>query len=138
MLSREKTVWIVAAFMLTAATLATAGYVSIAKAEVPASITNLDQKAHQLKVEEGENQREIMIEPNQAVSDLCVSTCLLIVGDDPEPYEVVANDKISIEEGLLVYQSDESEDQTSDENGTDADLEPEPAPEGDGEATVDE
>ncbi len=131
MLMKEKTVWIVGTFALSAAAIVMA-VSTVAKADVPATIKNLDQKTYRLMVEEGDNKREIIVAPSQEVPDLCGSTCLLTVGDDPDAYEVVANDRVTIEEGLLIYQSDDTETQTSDENDTSAD--PEPAPEGDGEA----
>lgn len=118
MLTREKSTWIAAAMTLSAVAVLAVSYASVVRADVPASIKNIDQKTYLLSVEEDGKTREIQLGPNQSVADLCGTECLMSVDDDPEPYQILAADKIQIQNGELTYQDDGSEEQTSDENAS--------------------
>ncbi len=119
------TVWAVAA--LSASLLYLLAYVVSAKAETSARVLNLDQRAYTFIVEEGDSTRKLTVAPNQELTDVCATACYLTIDTDPEPYEIVALDRIVIEQGQLFHQ-DSEEGVVNQKEESEDEPEPEPTP----------
>lgn len=76
----------------------------IAQPTQAATLKNLDKAAHKIVVVEGDSRQEIMIQSLQELDGFCSTSCSLYVGNDPEPYEVAASDKMEINNGEVFYQ----------------------------------
>lgn len=66
-------------------------------------LTNRDKIVHNIVVLEGQVRREISIAPDQTLTDLCKADCNIWVGNDPDAYELVATDKLIIENAQLYF-----------------------------------
>jgi hypothetical protein len=66
-----------------------------------ATIENLDQTQHQLRIVESGQERQVELQPGAAVTDLCKTKCELYLGTDPEPYDLVSADTLVLEGGQL-------------------------------------
>lgn len=73
------------------------------------SVVNRDAEPHVLKIIEGDEQREVRLEPYGRASNLCSSACDVSVDDRPDLYEVAASDALSIEDGELLAAEEETE-----------------------------
>lgn len=71
-----------------------------------ATIQNNDKSAYQLRIVEDGKEKKIELQPSQQATDLCKTKCEFYVGDDSEPYVLVAADKFIIHDGDL-YTADE-------------------------------
>ncbi len=74
--------------------------VSAASADA-ASVINRDQHTYTMRIAEGDQEREITLAPNQQLEDICSSSCTVLLGDDPEPYEIAFADELAIQDGQL-------------------------------------
>ena len=70
------------------------------------TIRNLDKSEHRIVVVEGESSYEHKIASEKELAGICRSICNIYVGEDPDPYEILAEDKVEIEDGLLNYSDD--------------------------------
>ncbi len=86
-----------------------------------ASLVNLDKQPHTITIEEGEKSREITVQPEEKLSGLCATECFLAIKGDPDTYQVVGNDEISIEEGQIYFQTDEDDSDDGEDDLTDDD-----------------
>lgn len=68
-----------------------------------ATIINRDQQSYQIRIVEGDEIRDLTLDPEQQVDGVCNSACSLVLGDDPEPYEIVATESFEIIEGHLSF-----------------------------------
>ena len=68
-----------------------------------ATLKNLDKSAHRIVVVEGDLRQEHTIASQQELNRICVRACSVYVGDDPDPYELAAADKVQIQDGELYY-----------------------------------
>lgn len=75
------------------------------------SVINQDSQPHVLKVMEGDNAREIRLEANQQAENLCASLCNVIIDNSDEAYEVAANERLMISEGMLMMAEEPMDDQ---------------------------
>ena len=66
------------------------------------SVVNRDAEPHVLTIIEGDEQREVKLEPYGQAGNLCNSVCDVSVDDGPDLYEVAASDALSIEDGELL------------------------------------
>lgn len=66
------------------------------------SIENRDGEPHVLTIFEGDEQREVRLEPYGRAAELCSSTCGVMVDDGPDSYEVALDDALAIEDGELL------------------------------------
>ncbi len=71
-----------------------------------ATLKNLDTSPHRVVIVEGDARQELTIESQQELSGLCQVSCSLYVGNDPEPYDVAAKDRMEIERGEVFYQAE--------------------------------
>lgn len=85
--------------MAAASALALAGSISSVEAF---SIQNLDGEPHVLTIFEGDEQREVRLEPYGRATDLCSSTCGVMVDDGPDTFEVALDEALAIEDGELL------------------------------------
>lgn len=85
------------------------------------SIINQDAQAHTVVVIEGGNQNEVLIEANQQASGLCGSVCNVVVDNGDESYEVAADDRLFIEDGLL-FVADDGDDSMAEETMTEEEI----------------
>ena len=77
------------------------------------TITNRDAQEHKLTVFEGEDQRDVMIKPNETIQNICKTMCGVRVNDDENnEFQIDENELVSIEEGSLYFDGD-SRDQGS-------------------------
>ncbi len=81
------------------------------------SINNQDARAHTLVVIEGDNENKVLIEANQQATGLCGSVCNVVVDDSDESYEVAADDRLVIEDGVL-FVADDADDTMTEETVT--------------------
>ena len=70
---------------------------------VSATLKNLDKSAHRIVVVEGDLRKEHTIASQQELKGVCVNACSVYVGEDPDPYELAAADKVQIQDGELHY-----------------------------------
>ena len=68
-----------------------------------ATIKNLDQTPHQLRIVESGQERQLELQPGAAATDLCKTKCELYIGDDPDSYELVSADALVLEDGQISY-----------------------------------
>lgn len=67
-----------------------------------ASITNRDDKDHQVTIIEGSTQKDHILKPNAVLDGICEKGCLIRLGDSREdPFELEGSEITSIEEGQL-------------------------------------
>ena len=85
-----------AILLLIASTLTTLAVTANA-----ATIRNNDKSAYQLRIVEQGQEKRIDLQPSLEAVDLCNSKCELYIGEDPDPYDIVAADAFIIEEGLV-------------------------------------
>ncbi len=69
-----------------------------------ATIRNLDPFEYKVVIVEGSARQERTIAGQQEVTGLCQTTCNLYIADDPEAYDITAQDKMEIANGELFYQ----------------------------------
>ena len=79
-----------------------------AKAESGTVLINLDKSTYRVAVVENEDTREFVLGPNQEVSGVCSSECLVQIEGDPEEFLVYPSDRVTIEDGQ-VYLLDQSD-----------------------------
>ncbi len=71
------------------------------------TITNRDASAHKLTVLEGETSKDVTIQPNQTITELCKESCGIRINDDEgNEYEVEVNEVVSIEQGQMTFEGD--------------------------------
>jgi len=68
-----------------------------------ATIKNLDRTAHKVTIVQGDARQEYVLNSQQEVATICVSSCTLYMGDDPDPYDIVGADQLEIEQGQIYY-----------------------------------
>ncbi len=69
-----------------------------------ASITNRDTQDIKVTISEGETTTEHTIRPMEVLDKVCMSGCIVRLGDSEEDeYEVEAEDIVAIEDGFLYY-----------------------------------
>ena len=66
-----------------------------------ATIQNKDKSAYQLRIVEAGQEKKVDLQPSLEATDLCKTDCDLYLGDDPDPYQLVAADKFIIHDGQL-------------------------------------
>ncbi|MGI9522942.1 MAG: hypothetical protein ACR2PG_14990 [Hyphomicrobiaceae bacterium] len=74
-----------------------------------ATLKNLDNAAHAIEVVEGDASRQLTIDSQQELTEICESSCSLYVGDDPDPYSVVVDDRMEIKNGEIFHRQDTTE-----------------------------
>jgi hypothetical protein len=80
------------------------GLLSSSTAAHAVSITNRDDQDHKVTVVEGDTKTDHTLKPAQTLTGLCAKGCTLHLNDDPEEeYLLEADDVVSIEEGILYY-----------------------------------
>ncbi|MFV0297811.1 MAG: hypothetical protein ACK5JT_17010 [Hyphomicrobiaceae bacterium] len=70
------------------------------------SLTNRDGTDHKVTIieDEGKKTSDQTVKPDQVLGDICPAGCIIRLNDNQQDeYELEANDKVSIEEGLLYY-----------------------------------
>lgn len=86
------------------------------------SITNNDKEEYKLTIFEGEKSRDVTIEPNETIHEVCEKLCSIRLNNDEDnEYEFEGKDTIAIEDGHLTYADENVEqgstsDQMIDEN----------------------
>ena len=83
-------------------TAITVGVLSIANANA-LTITNGDARVHRVVVVEKGKHRSIVLLPSEVATDLCTTTCELFLMGDPVPYEVIAGNAATINDGTLTF-----------------------------------
>ncbi len=69
-----------------------------------ASITNRDTQDIKVTISEGETTTEHTIRPMEVLDKVCMSGCIVRLGDSEEDeYEVEAEDIVAVEDGFLYY-----------------------------------
>lgn len=77
------------------------------------SITNNDKEEYKLTIFEGEKSRDIMIQPNETIDQVCEKLCSIRLNNDEDnEYEFEGKDAIAIVDGYLTY-SEETVEQGS-------------------------
>ncbi len=90
--------------MRTVRVVALIGLLSSSTAAHAVSITNRDDQDHKVTVVEGDTKTEHTLKPAQTLTGLCAKGCTIHLNDDPEEeYLLEGNDVVSIEEGILYY-----------------------------------
>ncbi len=75
------------------------------------TITNRDAAAYKLTVLEGETSKDVTIQPNQTITELCKDSCGIRINDDEgNEYEVEVNEVVAIEEGQMTFDGDDKQD----------------------------
>jgi hypothetical protein len=87
------------------------GSLAMASSASAFSVINQDAQPHVLKVLEGDNAREVRLEANQQADNLCTSLCNVTLDDSDEAYEVAANERLLISEGMLMVADEPMDDQ---------------------------
>lgn len=103
------------------------GIIGLASSAEAFSIINRDAAPHVLTIIEGDDQREVRVEPYGQASGLCRSPCDVSVDYGPDLYEVATSDALSIEDGELLDADEPTEEPTEDPIGDPID-EPTEAP----------
>ena len=76
---------------------------------VAASVTNRDTKEHKLSVVSSKDADSRVLKPNEAWSDFCLKGCIVRLNDDENAtYELEGSDVVSIEDGFIYYDRDDS------------------------------
>ena len=52
---------------------------------------------------EGDQRQEFTVQSAQEIPSFCQASCSVYVGEDPDPYELAAADKVQIQDGELYY-----------------------------------
>jgi hypothetical protein len=88
--------------MKTAMTLFVASILTTATfAAHAATIQNEDQTEYQLRIVEDGKESQVALLPGASLQDLCKTKCDLYVGNDPDPYDLMAADVIAIKDGAV-------------------------------------
>ncbi len=71
------------------------------------TITNRDAQEHKLTIFENDDQRDVMIKPNETIQKICKTMCGVRVNDDENnEFQVDENELVSIEDGSLYFDGD--------------------------------
>jgi translation initiation factor 1 (eIF-1/SUI1) len=71
------------------------------------SVTNRDEKDHQITIIEGEKKQEYTLKPNQALENICAQGCVLrLNNNEDDDYQLEPKDVVSIEDGALYYDNE--------------------------------
>ena len=82
---------------------------------IAASITNRDDKDHELTIIEGDGKQPHLLKPAGVLDGVCLRGCVVRIGTSQnDEYELEGSETVSIEDGYLYYDG--------------ADAGPEPAP----------
>jgi hypothetical protein len=69
-----------------------------------ASITNRDEVDRKVTIIEGERTTEHVLQPSQALNDVCAKGCTIRLDDDEDDeYILEPGDEVAIEDGSLYY-----------------------------------
>jgi hypothetical protein len=80
------------------------GLLSSSTAAHAVSITNRDDQDHKVTVVEGETKTDHTLKPAQTLNGICAKGCTVHLNDDAEEeYLLEGEDVVSIEEGILYY-----------------------------------
>jgi hypothetical protein len=94
--------FIVYKYPTTVAALAT--WIVAAAPALAASITNRDDRPHQVTIIEGERKTEQSLAPAGVLEGVCSTGCVLRLNEsDDDEYQLEGNEIVSIEDGFLYY-----------------------------------
>jgi len=96
--------------MAAIAALSAASVLIATSAATAATITNRDTQTYNLFVIEGEQERQVTVEAEQEISDICASECSIALTEDSELVDIARTDKITIEQGQIYIEASENAD----------------------------
>ncbi len=77
-----------------------------ASAVQAATLTNRDSMPHKLVVIENDSEQEVEVQAGQRIDDICSNSCAILIGNDPDPYDITKNDRVEILDGELFYEEE--------------------------------
>ena len=100
------------------ATLVALAGLAAAPALQAAQLTNQGDTTQNIKLVNGDEEKEFSVQPGETIDLQCASYCVLIVGDNEE-YELRADDVITMRDGDLDFGANDAEQEDAAEDNSD-------------------
>ncbi len=114
--------------IITTALLLGTTALTISATATAATIRNYDNQSYSLIVDADGETTEVTVGAQEQLENVCASTCVIELKDTAEAYEVADQDILEIQDGRFVFQSDDEETPSDDQDTMDPEPDPEPSP----------